>query len=106
MTCSDLLILRVFTCSWHHFSMNPSNGFMKKYLLASFLFLALFSFSCGNSNNQTNKTTDTTTMGNTDSSGSQPVQTPGPGAANGGNPTDTIAHEKTPAPRTDSVIRH
>jgi hypothetical protein len=77
---------------------------MKKYLLAIFLFAAVLSFSCGNSNNQVTKTD--TTSGNTDSSGSQPVQTPGPGSANGGNATDTIAHESTPAPRTDSVIRH
>ncbi|HLA60358.1 MAG TPA: hypothetical protein VK622_16405 [Puia sp.] len=78
---------------------------MKKYILAFFLFGTMLSVSCGNSNNQVNKNTDTSTTGNTDSSGSQPVQ-PGPGSANGGNATDTIAHEKTPAPRTDSVIRH
>jgi len=77
---------------------------MKKYILATVLFASMLSLSCGNSNNQVNKTTDTAT-GNTDSSGSQPVQ-PGPGSANGGNATDTIAHESTPAPRTDSVIRH
>jgi hypothetical protein len=79
--------------------------FMKKYLLAILLFASVLSFSCGNSNTSVNKT-DTTTVGNTDSSGSQPVQSPGPGAANGGNATDTIAHETTPAPRTDSVIKH
>jgi hypothetical protein len=78
---------------------------MKKYLLAICLFAAMLGVSCGNSNNQVNKNMDTTTTGNTDSSGSQPVQ-PGPGSANGGNATDTIAHETTPAPRTDSVIRH
>jgi hypothetical protein len=78
---------------------------MKKYILAILLFASVLSFSCGNSNNQVNKHTDTTTAGNTDSSGSQPVQ-PGPGSASGGNATDTIAHESTPAPRTDSVIRH
>ena len=77
---------------------------MKKNILFILLSASVLGFSCGNSNNTVNKTTDTTT-GNTDSMGSQPVQ-PGPGSANGGNATDTIAHENAPAPRTDSVIRH
>ena len=78
---------------------------MKKYILAIVLFVAMLGFSCGNPNNQVNKNTDTVTTGNTDSSGSQPVQ-PGPGSANGGNATDTIGHENAPAPRIDSVVRH
>jgi len=78
---------------------------MKKFLLAIFLFAAVLSFGCGNSNNQVNKNTDTVTAGNTDSSGSQPVQ-PVPRSANGGNATDTIAHENAPAPRVDSVVKH
>ena len=78
---------------------------MKKHVLVTLLFVAILSFNCGNSNNRVNKNTDTVTTGNTDSSGSQPVQ-PGPGSANGGNATDTIAHGNAPAPRIDSVVRH
>jgi hypothetical protein len=77
---------------------------MKKILLATFLFASMLSFGCGNSNNTVNKTD--TLSGNTDSMGSQPVQ-PGPGAANGGNATDTVANRNGDLkPRTDSVIRH
>ncbi len=78
---------------------------MKKHILVTLLFVAMLSFSCGNSNNRVNKSADTATTGNTDSSGSQPIQ-PVTGSASGGNPTDTIAHGNSPAPRTDSVIRH
>jgi hypothetical protein len=78
---------------------------MKKYILSAFLFAAILSFSCNNSNHTTNKNPDTTVSGNTDSAGSQPVQ-PGPGSANAGNATDTIARRNEPAPRIDSVVRH
>jgi hypothetical protein len=78
---------------------------MKKYIPAILLLASLFTFSCGNPNNQVNKNTDTVSVGNTDSSGSQPVQ-PGPDSANGGNATDTIAREHEQPPRIDSVVRH
>jgi hypothetical protein len=77
---------------------------MRKYLLPVFLFAAILSFSCKNSNNTVNKNTDSV-GGNTDSAGSQPVQAPS-GSANAGYATDTIAHRNEPAPRVDSVIRH
>jgi hypothetical protein len=77
---------------------------MKKYILSAFLFTAILSFSCRNSNNTVNKNTDSVS-GNTDSSGSQPVQAPS-GSADAGNAKDTIAHRTEPAPRVDSVIRH
>ena len=78
---------------------------MKKYILPFLLSSVILSVSCNNPNHTTNKNADTTVSGNTDSSGSQPVQ-PGPGSANGGNATDTIAREHEQPPRTDSVIRH
>ena len=78
---------------------------MKKHIPVTLLFAAILSFSCGNSNNRVNKNTDTVTTGNTDSFGSQPVQ-PVTGSASGGNPTDSIAHGNSPAPRVDSVVRH
>lgn len=78
---------------------------MKKYILLISLCLAVFGYGCNNDNDPRNKHTDSLTAGNTDSSGSQPVQT-SPGAANGGNATDTIGRGNNPAPRTDSVIRH
>lgn len=77
---------------------------MKKYMMATLLCAAVLCFGCGNSNS-TVKSMDTVTTGNSDSSGSQPVQT-SPGAANGGNATDTIGRGNEPAPRTDSVIKH
>ena len=78
---------------------------MKKCMFPVFLSVVILSVSCNNSNDTTNKNTDSVSAGNTDSSGSQPVQT-SPGAANGGNASDTIANRNEPAPRTDSVIRH
>ncbi len=78
---------------------------MKKYILSAFVSAVILSVSCNNPNHTTNKNTDTTISGNTDSAGSQPVQ-PGPGAANAGNATDTIARRNEPTPGTDSVIRH
>jgi hypothetical protein len=78
---------------------------MKKYHLYVFLISVIVGYSCHNSNDPANKHTDTVSTGNTDSSGSQPVQTD-PGAANGGNATDTIANHNDLKPRTDSVIRH
>jgi hypothetical protein len=80
-------------------------SFMNKHLLYVFLFLVIFGYSCHNGNEPTNKHSDTVSAGNTDSSGSQPIQT-SPGAANGGNATDTIANHNDLKPRTDSVIRH
>jgi hypothetical protein len=77
---------------------------MKKYILSAFLSAAILSFSCNNSNNTTNKNTDSVS-GNTDSAGSQPVQAPS-GSASAGNATDSIAHRNEPVPRVDSVIRH
>ena len=78
---------------------------MKEYILPFFLSAIILSVSCNNPNHTTIKNTDTTVSGNTDSAGSQPVQ-PGPGAANAGNATDTIARRNEPAPRIDSVVRH
>jgi hypothetical protein len=78
---------------------------MKKYIISALLFSGILSSSCNSTSDSKNKHKDSLNSGNTDSMGSQPVQ-PGPGAANGGNATDTIAHESTPAPRTDSVVRH
>jgi len=77
---------------------------MKKYILSLFLLSAIFSYGCSN-NSDPSKHTDSLTEGNTDSSGSQPVQT-SPGAANAGNATDTVANHNDLKPRTDSVIRH
>jgi hypothetical protein len=77
---------------------------MKKYILPAILSWAILSFSCNNSNNTQGKNADSVS-GNTDSAGSQPIQ-PGPGSANGGNATDTIARGNKPAPGTDSVVRH
>ena len=62
----------------------------EKVYSAIFLSAIILSVGCNNPNHTTNKNTDTTVSGNTDSAGSQPVQ-PGPGAANAGNATDTIA---------------
>jgi hypothetical protein len=76
---------------------------MKKYILTIFLFAAILGVSCGNSNHQV-KNTDTLS-GNTDSSGSQPVQAPS-GPASSGNATDSIARRSDTVPRIDSVIRH
>ena len=78
---------------------------MKKYMLAAFLFSAIFYYGCNNNNDTRSKHTDSLSEGNTDSSGSQPVQT-SPGAANAGNATDTVANHNDLKPRTDSVIRH
>ena len=79
---------------------------MKKYILSALLFAAVFSFSCNNADNAPIKNTDSL-RGNTDSAGSQPVQSdPGPGAANAGNATDTIGSRKDLTPRTDSMVRH
>jgi hypothetical protein len=78
---------------------------MKNYILPFFLSTVILSVSCNHSNHSVSKNSDTTVSGNTDSFGSQPVQ-PGPGAANGGNATDTIARRNEPAPRIDSVVRH
>ncbi len=77
---------------------------MKKLIVSAITIASMFLFSCGNSGTTVNKTTDTTS-GNTDSSGSQPVQT-SPGAANGGNATDTIGRQNDQKLRTDSVVRH
>ncbi len=78
---------------------------MKKYILAAFVSAVILVVSCNNSTHSTNKNTDTIVSGNMDSAGSQPMQ-PGPGAANAGNATDTIARRNEPAPRIDSVVRH
>jgi len=78
---------------------------MKKYILLLMLFFATIGYSCNNGNEPRSKHTDSVSEGNTDSSGSQPVQT-GPGAANAGNPTDSVANHNDLKPRTDSVIRH
>jgi|GEM_PF-6964963 hypothetical protein len=77
---------------------------MKKYILSAFIFAAVL-FSCSNPNDSTHKNTDTVSSGNTDSAGSQPVQT-GSGAANAGNATDTITRNGDQPVRTDSVVRH
>jgi len=78
---------------------------MKKYLLSFVLLSAIFSYSCNNSSDPRNKHTDSLSQGNTDSSGSQAVQT-SPGAANAGNATDTIANHNDLKTRTDSMVRH
>jgi len=78
---------------------------MKKYILSLFLLSAIFSYGCSNKSDPRSKHTDSLAEGNTDSSGSQPIQT-SPGAANAGNATDTIANHNDLKPRTDSVIRH
>jgi hypothetical protein len=79
---------------------------MKKYILSALIFSAILSFSCNNADNANIKKTDSLS-GNTDSAGSQPVQSdPGPGAANAGNATDTIGRRTELTPRTDSVVRH
>jgi len=78
---------------------------MKKYILSIFLFSTLFGYSCNNRMDPRSKHTDSLSGGNTDSSGSEPVQT-SPGAANAGNATDTVANHNDLKPRTDSVIRH
>jgi hypothetical protein len=78
---------------------------MIKYILSLLLFLAVFSYGCNHHSDPRSKHTDSLSEGNTDSSGSQPVQT-SPGAANAGNATDTVANHNELKPRTDSVIRH
>ena len=79
---------------------------MKKYILFAVILATGFSFSCNNADNAPIKKTDSL-VGNTDSAGSQPVQSdPSPGAANAGNATDTIGNRKELTPRTDSVVRH
>jgi hypothetical protein len=78
---------------------------MKKYILLFFLFSAIFSYGCNNNSDPRSKHTDSLKEGNTDSSGSQPVQT-STGAANAGNATDTVANHNDLKPRTDSLIRH
>jgi len=80
-------------------------SFMKKYILSALLFSAILGFGCNSTSDPKDKHTDSVNSGNTDSMGSQPVQT-SPNAANGGNATDTIGRGSEPAPRTDSVIRH
>jgi hypothetical protein len=77
---------------------------MNKYLLSAFLFAAIVSFSCNHTEKPVINKTDSV-VGNTDSSGSQPVQ-PGPGSANGGNAMDTLSRNSDQKVRTDSVIRH
>jgi hypothetical protein len=80
---------------------------MYKCLLSAFLFTAIVSFSCNNPDKPVINKTDSV-VGNTDSSGSQPVQPvqPGPGSANGGNAADTLNRNSDQKVRTDSVIRH
>ncbi|HET7000987.1 MAG TPA: hypothetical protein VFI33_06750 [Puia sp.] len=78
---------------------------MKKYILSFMLYLAIFGYGCNNNSDPRSKHTDSLREGNTDSSGSQPMQT-SPGAANAGNATDTVANHSDLKPRTDSVVKH
>ena len=79
-------------------------NFMKNYLLSALLVAGIASFSCNNPDKPVVTNTDSV-AGNTDSTGSQPVQ-PGPGSANAGNATDTLSRDNDQKLRTDSVIRH
>lgn len=84
---------------------------MKKYILSA-LIVAVFSFGCNSSNNNTGNKNRDSVSGNMDSAGSQPAEPasgaaqPDPGAASSGNGADTITRERAQPPRTDSVIRH